>query len=198
VRPAVTVRSLHEIVDDILGELEPLRPHEFEKTREAVMMAVTNVRAIPPRIHKTASVAMVKARAQAALRGLDALVRVYPYLGDATDFQYVHGMSYLLTQIKKTPHHNTDILQEALARLAKGLIEQYSQNEPSSTPITDSTHGNAHAIANLLYLAATGRRPTNTQMVRALRKAFNKREAQMVAKLREQLAREARERGERE
>jgi hypothetical protein len=67
-------------------------------------------------------------------------------------------MINLLTRTTKTPHHKTNIFQEVLARLAKGLIEKNSQDPPSSTPITSETYGNAHAIANLLYEGVTGNR----------------------------------------
>jgi hypothetical protein len=170
-------RSLDKIVDDIVEELEPLR-HDVEKTREAIRTAIANTRVMAPRIYKVASAASIKAKARVALRALDALMRAYPYLNDSAEFQHVRTWADLLARTTRTPHHNRDIFQEALTRLAKSLIEQFSQNPPSPTPTRpDLHHGNTHEIANFIYEAVTGQKPTKLQMARALHRAFATHEA---------------------
>ena len=170
-RPITATRSLDKIVDDIIEELEPLR-HDVEKTREAVRTAIANTRVMAPRIYNKCA-ASIKAKARAALRALDALMRAYPYLNDSAEFQHVRTWADLLTRTTRTPHHNRDIFQGVLTRLAKNSSSsirrtRQARRQPGPTYIMATRTRSPILFTKRLLV----REPTSLEMARALHRAF--------------------------
>lgn len=152
-KSTIVRRSLEEIADDIISELEPLR-HDFDKTRAGILTVLKNLQGMPP-LKKTGAATVIKKRAKRALDALAALEEVYPYIHVGnSETLWVWNMVELLAHLKSAPDPRTNVSQLVYAYMAGSLVEQYSKRRPVMTEAERG--GNVHAIAQWLFEAATG------------------------------------------
>jgi hypothetical protein len=182
-------RSLNEIVDDIIAQLQP-RKSKSGDLRAGVLVQIEIVRDVAALRDDIGTHAAITKLTQRILNDLtelqsllapddwrrslgqrtEALIKALPEYRDRPNVTVrpVTEFDEMRTKISAWAHIGHDPrfsnLQHMCVRQAEALVKQHSEKRPSK-----AQNGNAHLIAQLLFEAVTGRQCRESELLYAVR-----------------------------